>query len=328
MTVQDLLAGAMDNMSDEQLDEEIRLFKAVAKKLKVKNYDKIIVVVDDGEYNPEWVLSDGEKLKLGGRDVTYYASNNMVMEVVNGELFFYFVSEGDAKKYFSLAKKFLDADELNEKPFGYDYKHAQEWSERHPYGYYNDEGDYSIEEDYEPTTLEEALNKLDKVTGNKYNLLNTYLEENLDVDRKEAIVEMLKEDNSAELIHKYLREDKEDALQFIKNSIKDGVKEGQITIYATDQLDKTLAWLKYNNIPYDAYDADGGTVVAWYVEDEEESEEDMKKTLALEVKDYLQDAMDYITKYINGEYFTETHKNFTIKYIEDALESCKDLFEF
>jgi hypothetical protein len=55
----------------------------------------------------------------------------------------------------------------------------------------------------------------------------------LDDSRKSRIVEMLNKDNSAELIHKYLREDKEDALSFIKQSIEGGAESGEITITET-----------------------------------------------------------------------------------------------
>lgn len=141
-------------------------------------------------------------------------------------------------------------------------------------------------------------------------------------------MEMLNKDNSAELIHKYLREDKEDALSFIKQSIEGGAESGEITITAPKQLQKALSWLKYNNIPYDTYDVPGGTVITWFMEDTEESMVDANKRIAEEVREDLQEAMDYINRYISGEYFTETHKKFTLKKIEDALEGCRDIFEF
>ena len=322
MTVQDLLAGSVDNMSEEQMDDEIYFFEGVARELKVKNYDDVVVAVDDGDYNPEWVLSDGVTLNVSGREVKYYPSAKMIVENMNGNIFMYFAKEGDAKKYFKLAHKFLDAEELNEEPFGYDTSIKE--SAR---GYYNDDGDF-LEESYEPSTLEQALNRLDRITGNKYDLLNTYLDEQLDDSRKSHIVEMLNKDNSAELIHKYLREDKEDALAFIKHSIEGGADSGEITITAPKQLQKALSWLKYNNIPYDTYDVPGGTVITWFMEDAEESMADANKRIAEEVREDLQEAMDYINRYINGEYFTDTHKKFTLKKIEDALEGCRDIFEF
>ena len=322
MTVQDLLAGAVDNMSEEQMDDEIYFFEGVARELKVKNYDNVVVVVDDGDYNPEWVLSDGVTLNVGGREVKYYPSAKMIVENMNGNIFMYFAKEVDAKKYFKLAHKFLDAEELNEEPFGYDTS-IKECAR----GYYNDDGDF-LEESYEPSTLEEALNRLDRITGNKYDLLNTYLDEQLDDSRKSHIVEMLNKDNSAELIHKYLREDKEDALSFIKQSIEGGAESGEITITAPKQLQKALSWLKYNNIPHDTYDVPNGTVITWFMEDAEESMADANKRIAEEVREDLQEAMDYINRYISGEYFTDTHKKFTLKKIEDALEGCRDIFEF
>ena len=322
MTVQDLLAGAVDNMSEEQMDDEIYFFECVAKELKVKNYDNVVVAVDDGDYNPEWVLSDGVTLNVGGREVKYYPSAKMIVENMNGNIFMYFAKDVDAKKYFKLAHKFLDAEELNEEPFGYDTSIKE-----CVIGYYNDDGDF-LEESYEPSTLEEALNRLDRITGNKYDLLNTYLDEQLDDSRKSRIVEMLNKDNSAELIHKYLREDKEDALSFIKQSIEGGADSGEITITAPKQLQKALSWLKYNNIPHDTYGVPNGTVITWFMEDAEESMVDANKRIAEEVREDLQEAMDYINRYISGEYFTDTHKKFTLKKIEDALEGCKDIFEF
>ena len=322
MTVQDLLAGAIDNMSEEQMDDEIYFFQGVARELKVKNYDNVVVAVDDGDYNPEWVLSDGVTLNVGGREVKYYPSAKMIVENMNGNIFMYFAKDRDAKKYFKLAHKFLDAEELNEEPFGYDTS-IKECAR----GHYNDDGDF-LEESYEPSTLEQALNRLDRITGNKYDLLNTYLDEQLDDSRKSHIVEMLNKDNSAELIHKYLREDKEDALSFIKQSIEGGAESGEITITSPKQLQKALSWLKYNNIPYDTYDVPGGTVITWFMEDTEESMVDANKRIAEEVREDLKEAMDYINRYISGEYFTDTHKKFTLKKIEDALEGCRDIFEF
>ena len=115
---------------------------------------------------------------------------------------------------------------------------------------------------------------------------------------------------------------------FIKHTIDSGVESGEVTINSPEQIRKTLAWLKWNNIHYDTYDAPGGTVITWFVDDTEESVDKANKRIAEEVREDLQTAIDYITKYINGEYFTESHQKMTLKKIEDALEGCKDIFEF
>ena len=205
-TVEDLLSGAMDNMSSEQLDDEIRLFKKIGKTLSVNDYDKVVVYFDDGEYNPEYVLSDGVPFKHNDRVLKYYKSANLISELWNGNYFLYFKTEEDLKKYYALANKFLNSDELSKDVFDYDEKHAKEWAERHPYGYYNDEGDYNIEEDFKPTTIDAALNLLDKRTGNKFNLLNTYLEGNISNDDRNKLVEMLNSNEQIETIHKHLTE--------------------------------------------------------------------------------------------------------------------------
>ena len=46
----------------------------------------------------------------------------------------------------------LELDDEEEEESDFDVDHAQEWSERHPYGYYNDEDDYGLDDDLDEST--------------------------------------------------------------------------------------------------------------------------------------------------------------------------------
>lgn len=58
----DALEAMMGNVSEEEMDKNIKFFKFVAKKLGVKDYIKIPFIVDDvmGWYDPENIFSDGK----------------------------------------------------------------------------------------------------------------------------------------------------------------------------------------------------------------------------------------------------------------------------
>ena len=107
MTISDLLSNMHENVPEEFLDNEIKFFKKLAKVFDTKIYDEIIVAVDDGGYDPKYVFSDGLEMPELGENVTYYPDERMVAENKYGNLYLYFVTEDDCKKYFAMAKKFL-----------------------------------------------------------------------------------------------------------------------------------------------------------------------------------------------------------------------------
>lgn len=107
MTISDLLSNMHENVPEEFLDNEIKFFKKLAKVFDTKIYDEIIVAVDDGNYDPKYVFSDGLEMPELGENVTYYPDERMIAENKYGNLYLYFVTEDDCKKYFAMAKKFL-----------------------------------------------------------------------------------------------------------------------------------------------------------------------------------------------------------------------------
>ena len=107
MTVSDLISNMHENVPEDFMDRELKFFKKLAKVFDTKLYDELIVAVDDGEYDPRYVFSDGIEMPELGEQVTYYPNEKMVAENKYGNLYLYFVSEEDCKKYFAMAKKFL-----------------------------------------------------------------------------------------------------------------------------------------------------------------------------------------------------------------------------
>lgn len=107
MTISDLISNMHENVPEDFLDNEIKFFKKLAKVFNTKIYDEIIVAVDDGDYDPSYVFSDGLEMPELGENVTYYPDERIVAENKYGNLYLYFVTEDDCKKYFAMAKKFL-----------------------------------------------------------------------------------------------------------------------------------------------------------------------------------------------------------------------------
>ena len=108
MTIQDLIAGMHGNISEEAMDQQLKLFKKIAKILGVKNYDEIIVAINDGEYDPAYLMQDGYPIDIGSQTVTHYPSENIVVENIDGNVYMYFVTEKSCNNYFALANKFLN----------------------------------------------------------------------------------------------------------------------------------------------------------------------------------------------------------------------------
>ena len=115
MTIADIIEGLSDNASEETIDAQFKLFKKIASILKVRNYDEIIVATNDIEYDPKYLMQDGYPVQYKDSNLTYYPSENIVVEVLNGNMYLYFVTEKACKRYFALASKFLQDYDLDEK---------------------------------------------------------------------------------------------------------------------------------------------------------------------------------------------------------------------
>ena len=114
-TLDEIISGFIDNMEDSHLDKELKFFKSIASKLGVRDYNKLYVVVDDGEYDPDFVFQDGLRMpSKDGKKIIHFPKINMVAEYNNGLIFMYFVTEADAKLYLQTANEYLNPIELDE----------------------------------------------------------------------------------------------------------------------------------------------------------------------------------------------------------------------
>ena len=238
MTIADLLEAMHDNISEEQMDEELKLFKKIARIFDMKVYDEIIVCVDDGEYNPQYVLSDGQPVQ-NMSNIKYYPEAKLVCEARNGLLYLYFATEESCKNYFKLAKRFLTDYELDEPGFN--------------------SSEYEVGD---VVNIEEALSHRDANNYNKYNLLNKYLSEQFSGKEKYTIAKMLKEGVSDEELHNYmqqLRNDEEalknyygvddeveadDFVELEENMLNEDYQRENIAKDVEENIDDNFDWFK------------------------------------------------------------------------------------
>lgn len=117
-TTGDALKAMMGNVSEEEIDKTIEVFKSAAIKLGIKDYTKIPFIVEDimGWYDPENIFSDGKYLSStrdgrlprspNDRSIMYFPKANIVEEGYQGKLYIYFANEDEAHKYFETVRKF------------------------------------------------------------------------------------------------------------------------------------------------------------------------------------------------------------------------------
>ncbi len=98
-SVGDMLEGFVDNMSDKQLDEEIKLFQAIARGLKISrnNYAELGVIIDKDYLISNEVLDQLESV-VGYKP--YREKNKQ-----SGFIFLYFETEDHAKAAASWLEK-------------------------------------------------------------------------------------------------------------------------------------------------------------------------------------------------------------------------------
>jgi hypothetical protein len=154
-----MMEGFIDNMPEDQINKEIRLFNRYARLLNCPNYEDMIVFVDeDFIFIPENRTNTfGEIIDIPNPDVTvtYYKDLNVVSEQnkVAGNYFLFFKDLDSALGYLDNS---VDADES--------------------------EMDFEVDGDKEITNIQEALNFIDVKTNNKFDLVNKYLSEDLSSD--------------------------------------------------------------------------------------------------------------------------------------------------
>jgi len=157
-TVDDMLSGMIGNMYDDELDDELKLFSRYARQLKVKDYSKLIVLID----------STGEFY-----DVTYHCEPERICTVVdtpfvyderNGNTFFYFKTESDC---YDFIDKHIYGDNLLEESVNddiIDYEILQLKDEyRHDFGFMG----YNMMQRY----LKKSYGENAEITLDMYNIV-------------------------------------------------------------------------------------------------------------------------------------------------------------
>ena len=102
----DMLDDLMANMSEDQLDDDLKLFARIARKLRVRNMDDLVVMLDrNNEYDPQYYMTEvGQKIGpvyKGKEDAVEYEmfGAHLVAENTPTGLFLYFPDETSGRKY-------------------------------------------------------------------------------------------------------------------------------------------------------------------------------------------------------------------------------------
>lgn len=156
MTVDEALEGFVDNMSDDEIDDVLAIYRRVAKLLSVKMGD-MYVSYPMPSYNPMDELESSEYTRLTVPNepslsiysITEGSENQVsfVCEHYKDIYYFYFASESDVAKFI----EFMDR---------------------------------RLNENYSRVNIRESLNKIDLNTNNKYDLLNLYEAYQREIDKK------------------------------------------------------------------------------------------------------------------------------------------------
>lgn len=339
MQVQDMLAAEIDNVSDEGIDADIRLYKYIASKLGVKNYDNLFVGVDDGNYNPEWVLEDGLMLPNKEHKLYMYPSAEMVAEFhPNGNIFMYFATEDAAKKYFDLAKKFLDDFDVDENQFYAESVVSTPEVEKTPRKRWT-----ATKETFNEctlTNLEETLNMRDIRSNNKYDLLNLYLKEHFSLDARKKLVEKINSGASDADIHSMLLVEEVDELEATEYKERELTnieemdefiqKNGSAIVKDIQLLDNAVDYLLSKGIDYDVDSYEDSYRLSWYVGIDESTIDNANIAIAKDVKSSLTSVIEMLEDIIESSMPDRTamlHDEYIRETLQEALRSC-DKFNY
>ena len=109
MTISDLIAAMQENVSDDQMDDELTFFDSVNKRLGTD--DALIVIDDEGYLNPDYINSDAG---IEENDNLYTIGRNGVKvykeDRPGGTTFLYFKDEDDYRKYARFVNDYYDED--------------------------------------------------------------------------------------------------------------------------------------------------------------------------------------------------------------------------
>lgn len=185
MKMDDLLSNLIDNVSQTQLDEELKAFRFYAKKLGIRDYNQLWVAIS--EEDPSYVLQDEIVIPspVSNREVTMYPSAKILVEKYNGEFYVFATTEEDLTQVFNTMDEFLNGDMPVE-------------------DFYNKDED--MEENKSLIDIEECLKLRDRKSNNKYELQSRYLSERFTLAQKGTLAVMLRENVSDEEIYNYMQE--------------------------------------------------------------------------------------------------------------------------
>lgn len=118
----DIISGMAGNMSDEDMDKDLKLFSRIAKELGVENYaDVYVLTVDDSEYDLSWYdddklkyIKDLYKLRNNVKLYEYNGKKYVFEHHPNGRYFIYAKTENDLDDIMYYIESQYDFDELHE----------------------------------------------------------------------------------------------------------------------------------------------------------------------------------------------------------------------
>ena len=115
ITMDEYMSGFIDNGVD--VDKEIKLFTKYAKILGVDDYNQLHILIDNGEYDPQWVFPK-KALEIptndADRQLIYFEDAGMLAEYFNDNIFMYFKSPEAVANYKTIAERFLNEMDFNE----------------------------------------------------------------------------------------------------------------------------------------------------------------------------------------------------------------------
>ena len=97
-TIGEILEGEINNMSDAEIDRDLKLFAKIGRLFKMKHYDDIICLISD-DYDPKWIESETNDFENLGKNVYVVFGITMYREELNGNIYLYFKNEDECEKY-------------------------------------------------------------------------------------------------------------------------------------------------------------------------------------------------------------------------------------
>lgn len=111
-TLDEIIAGEIDNMMSDDINKELSLFNKIKKALRQQKENEIVVLISDYTYDIS-ELNNKELIKELNPTAVVYKIDDVIMvhENKNGRTFDYFASEEDANKFKSMIDNLYDFNE-------------------------------------------------------------------------------------------------------------------------------------------------------------------------------------------------------------------------